>query len=50
MNYVVVDEIFKRRIIESNCFNRREQEKIKEESNLYKKCYFLGILDKASST
>ena len=49
MNCGVVDEIFKKRIIESNFFNRKEQEKIKEEDILYKKCYFLGILDKASS-
>ena len=42
---VDVDVIFKERIVESNIFSKREQEKIKEDYLLYKKCYYLGTLD-----
>ena len=45
MKDVEVDVIFKERIVESNIFSKREQEKIKEDYLLYKKCYYLGILD-----
>ena len=45
MKDVEVDVIFKERIVESNIFSKREQEKIKEDYLLCKKCYYLGILD-----
>ncbi|HJJ19147.1 MAG TPA: hypothetical protein OIM61_07900 [Clostridiaceae bacterium] len=45
MEDVEVDVIFKERIVESNIFSKREQEKIKEDYLLYKKCYYLGTLD-----
>lgn len=48
MEDVVLNEIFKSRIIESNIFSREEQEKIKENYLLFKKCYCLGVLDKGS--
>lgn len=47
MNDVVVDEIFKDRIIKSNIFNEKEKKRMKKNYLLYKKCYLLGILDKA---
>ena len=46
MKDVVSNETFKNRIFESNIFSSEEQEKIKEDYLLYKKCYYLGILDK----
>lgn len=45
MEDVKENVIFKERIVESNIFSKKEQEKIKEDYLLYKKCYFLGILD-----
>lgn len=50
MKNVVLDEIFKNRIVESNIFNNEEQKFIKENYLLYKKCYYLGILERGSSS
>lgn len=41
-------KIFMERIIKSNIFSIEEQKRIKEDYLLYKKCYYLGILDKQS--
>lgn len=45
---VVLDEIFMKRIIESNVFSREEIVKIEKDCLLYGKCYSLGILDRNS--
>lgn len=50
MKDLILDEVFKNRIIESNIFSKKEQEKIKEEYLLFKKCYCLGIFDVESYT
>ena len=49
MKDVVLDELFEKRVIESNIFSEEEQKEIKENYLLYRKCYFLGILDKEIS-
>lgn len=50
MKDVVLNEVFKKRIVESNIFNKEEQEDLKSNYLLYRKCYFLGILDKGASS
>lgn len=47
---VVLNEVFKERIIKSNIFNKKEQETIEKNYLLFKKCYCLGILDKKISS
>ena len=49
MKNVVLDEVLKERIIESNIFTEKEQKKIKEDYLLYLKCYCIGILDREVS-
>ena len=42
---VVLDEIFMKRIIESNVFSKEEIVEIEKDYLLYGKCYCLGVLD-----
>lgn len=49
MKNIILDEVFKKRIIESSIFNKEEQKDVKENYLLCRKCYLLGILDKGIS-
>lgn len=44
-----MEELFLKRIIESNIFNEKEIKTIKADNLLYEKCYLLGVLDIISS-
>lgn len=39
------DDLFLKRLENSNTFNKEEKEKIKSNKNLFEKCYYLGLLD-----
>lgn len=39
------ENLFLKRIVESNIFNEKEIKTIKTDNLLYEKCYLLGILD-----
>lgn len=49
MKNVILEEILKDRIVKSDIFTEKEQEKIKKDYLLFEKCYCLGVLDKESS-
>lgn len=42
---VVLDEVFKQRIQQSNYFSKEDIQEINKSIALFKKCYALGILD-----
>ena len=44
------NEIFNERIVKSNLFNKEEKKEIQKNYLLYKKCYYLGIIDKEVSS
>lgn len=43
-----MEELFKNRVIDSNIFTKEEIEIIinSDKSDLYKRCYLLGLIDK----